>query len=174
MPKNIEAATLEDLFSKDLQGYLPILVDIEDDGIIWETKDAYDEDGHLRLVSGNVPIMYEGKKFRPAVFTFEQPQEDGTKVGNTSITISAIDKRVVEIIEQIENPPIVNVVAAYAKINEEEVAFSKIYHYRFQMGSVQWDGVTAKWNLMFDSAMNQNMPVDLATESRCPAAYEDN
>ena len=42
------------------------------------------------------------------------------------------------------------------------------------MGSVQWDGVTAKWNLMFDSAMNQNMPVDLATESRCPAAYEDN
>lgn len=174
MSKNIEAATLEELYAQNTDGFLPILVEIQDDNIIWQTKDAYDEDGYLRLVSGNIPVMFEGKKYRPAVFVFEPPSEDGKKVGNTNITISAVDRKVVEIIEQIETKPNVRIVAAYCKTNDEEIIFSKIYHYNFTMGSVQWDGVTAKWQLTFDTAMEQNAPVDLATEARCPAAYEQN
>lgn len=172
MPKNIEASTLEELFAQNTDGCLPILVEIQDDNIIWQTKDAYDEDGYLRLVSGNIPVMYEGKRYRPSVFTFEQPSEDGKKVGNTNISICAVDKRIIEIIEQIETRPKVEIVAAYCKASDEEIIFTKLYHYRFTMGQVQWDGITAKWSLTFDTAMEQNAPVDLATEARCPAAYE--
>ena len=174
MPHNIEAATSEELFKQDTDGCIPLLVDITDDNIIWNSPDSLDENGHLRLVYGNIPMIYEGKKYRPANFSFEPPSEDGVKVGSASVTISAIDQRVTEIIETIESSPHLTVIAAYSKMGDEEFVFSKLYHYEFTMGSVQWDGITAKWNLTYDSAMEQNCPVDMATEARCPAAYDQN
>ena len=116
--------------------------------------------------------MYEGKKYIPCYFSFEVPSEDGQKVGDTSITISAIDQRIIEIIRSIKSKPTATVIAAFAKINDTKIMFSKLYHYRFDMSNANWDGITAKWNLTFDPMMKQNVPVDKATAQRCPAAYD--
>ena len=171
--KNIESTTLEELFSQDTDGHIPILLDIEHEDVCCdERSNGEQEDGHLRLINNSVPGRYEGKKYIPCYFSFEVPSEDGQKVGDTSITISAIDQRIIEIIRSIKSKPTATVIAAFAKINDTKIMFSKLYHYRFEMSNANWDGITAKWNLTFDPMMKQNVPVDKATAQRCPAAYD--
>lgn len=170
--RNIESITLQELFAQDTDGNIPILLDIQSDEIFWE--DQAQENGHLRVVNNNVAVMFEGKKYLPAFFSFDQPSEDGTKVGDTSITISAIDQRVIEIIRSITQKPIAVIDALFTRIDDAKIMFSKLYHYRFQMSDVTWDGVSAKWKLTFDPAMALNVPVDEAIETRVPAAYEQN
>jgi hypothetical protein len=107
-----------------------------------------------------------------SVFTFSPPQEDGKKVGNANITISAIDKRIIEIIRSVSSKPVATIEAFFVK-NDNEVSFSRLFNYEFEMTSVSWDGVSAKWNLVFDPVSILNIPRDLATQARCPAVVKE-
>lgn len=169
MPKNIQTTTLAELFDRASDGNIPVLVDIQHEGIIWADDEPEQENGHLRLVNNNAKVKYNGKTYYPAYFSFRLPSEDGQKVGNTSVTISAIDQRVIELIRSIGSMPRCVFEAFYSRINGTQIAFSRLYHYEFLMDSVVWDGVTAKWNLVFDPAMQLNVPRDLATVNRCPS-----
>lgn len=172
--KNIESIALEELFSQNSDGNIPILLDIEHEDIVWD-KDTFGQfNGHLRLVNNNVAVMYEGKKYLPSSFSFEIPGEDGATVASTNITISAIDQRIIEVIRSISSKPKANIVAAFTSIDDTKIIFSKLFHYTFEMSNCTWDGVTARWTLTFDPAMLQNIPVDKASAARCPAAYEQN
>ena len=59
--------------------------------------------------------------------------------------------------------------AFYTRLTDTQIVFSKLYYYEFQMDSATWDGITAKWNLVFDSAAQLNVPRVLATVNRCPS-----
>lgn len=172
--KNIESTTLEELFSQDTDGCIPVLMDIQHDSIVWSDNSQEQENGHLRIVNNSIPVYFEGKKYSPAYFSFELPSEDGKTIGNSTVTISAIDQRVIEVIRSITENPKAVITAAFSKISDTEIIFSKLYRYEFEMGSVTWDGVSAKWGLTFDPAMGRNIPADLASKARCPAAYEQN
>lgn len=168
MPKNIEAVTISELFDRASDGNIPILVDIQHGSIVWEDNKEQ-ENGHLRLVNNNAKVKYQEKVYYPAYFSFVLPSEDGQKVGNTSVTISAIDQRIIEVIRSINSAPKCVFEAFYTKLSDTQILFSKLYHYEFLMDSVNWDGITAKWNLVFDSACQLNVPRVLATVNRCPS-----
>lgn len=172
MVTNIDSMTLEELFAQDTDASIPILLTIHHEEIIWADKTYEQEDCYLRLINTNIPVIFEGKKYLPAHFSFELPSQDGKKVGDTKITISAIDQRVIEIIRSINSNPTAEISAVFQKINDSEIIFKKLYHYKFEMQSVDWNGISAQWKLIFDPAMNVNIPADLATAQRCPAAYE--
>lgn len=170
--RNIESTTLEELFSSSTSGSLPILIDIRHDALKWQDKSLEQEDKHMRLINAPTAVRYNGKKYLPAVFSYTLPTEDGTKIGNTSITISAIDRRVVELIRSIKTYPIAVIEAFFTKIDGNSYAFSRLYHYEFQMRDVTWDDSTAKWNLVFDPVMQMNVPKDLGTKSRNPGVLQ--
>lgn len=174
MVKNIDSMTIEELYSQDTASSIPILLTIRHGGIVWTDNSGAQENGFLRLINSNVPVIYEDKKYLPANFIFELPSEDGKKVGDTKISISAIDQRIIEVIRSIDSNPIAEITAVFQYISETEITFKKLYNYRFEMQSVEWNGVSAQWKLMFDPAMNVNIPADLATSIRCPSAYEQN
>lgn len=168
MPKNIESITMSELFDRASDGNIPILVDIQHGNIMWEDN-IEQENGHLRLVNNNAKVKYQGKTYYPAYFSFITPSEDGQKVGNTSVTISAIDQRIIEVIRSIKSAPKCVFEAFYTRLTDTQIVFSKLYYYEFQMDSATWDGITAKWNLVFDSAAQLNVPRVLATVNRCPS-----
>lgn len=167
--RNIESTTLEELFSSSTAGSLPILIDIRHDALKWKDSSLEQEDRHMRLINAPTAVRYNGHKYLPAVFGYTMPTEDGTKVGNSTITISAIDQRVVELIRSIRTPPVAVIEAFFTKPTEDSFAFSRLYHYEFEMRDVTWDATTAKWILVFDPVMQINVPKDLATRSRVPA-----
>ena len=167
--KKIDSITIKELFEENQSATLPILLDIQHDLIRWEDESLGQEQGHLRLINSNVAVKFGGWKYMPAFFQFTQPQEESNKIGQTSITISALDRRIIRIIRSITTAPKAVIDALYAKISENEFAFSRRCRYEFAMSSVSWDSTTAKWTLIFDKTMQNNIPRDLATAPRVPA-----
>lgn len=176
--RNIDSITINEVFKESTDGSFPVLLDIQHEDIIWVDNSQSQENGHLRLINSVTPVKYKGdnaeaKQYLPAHFEFTQPQEDGVKVSNTTITISAVDKRIIEVIRKIKTNPRAFIDAFYARLDESsgtpKYAFSKAYKYEFLMTSCTWDNITAQWNLVFDPAMQINVPKDTATMSRCPS-----
>lgn len=173
--REIESATLEELFSETTSGSFPVLMDIRHDALVWSSnkdkdiQDLQQKDGHLRLINSNTAVKYNGERYLPANFSYTLPTEDGAKVSQTSITISAVDRRIVELIRSIKSSPIAVIEAFFTKPTETSFAFSRLYHYEFKMKDVTWDDVTAKWTLVFDPVMQVNVPKDLGTKSRNPS-----
>lgn len=174
--KQINSITLEELFKENSNANVPVLCDVIHDNIKWSDSSNDQENGHLRLINAPTAVRYNGKKYLPSVFSFTAPSEDGKKVSSTNISISALDKRIVELIRSInENAPKLVIEAFYTKttIDTNEVyMFSKLYHYEFEMNSVTWDSTNARFNLIFDPVMQTNVPYDKATTLRCPAINE--
>lgn len=168
MGKKIESATLEELFASNTSGSLPILIDVRHDALKWTDRTYEQDDKHLRLINAPTAVRYDGHKYLPAYFSFTMPQEDGNKIGQSSITISTIDQRIVELIRTIRTRPIMVIEAMFTKPTDNTFAFSRIYHYEFEAKSATWDDSTAKWDLVFDPVMQMNVPKDLGTKTRCP------
>lgn len=170
--RSLEIETLKELFDQNQSGNIPVLVEIKHPEIKWKDNSQEQENGYLRLINAPMAVMFNGHKYLPSVFQFSIPKEDGSKVGDTSITISSIDQRIIEVIRAIKTNPIATIEAFYSKISDDEYMFSKLYHFEFKMGSCSWDDVTAKWTLEYDPAMQINVPKDKATTFRCPAVNE--
>lgn len=168
--RKIETMTAEELLRPATGGSFPILVDIQHTEIVWTDGSDDQEDGHLRLINANFPVRYSGHYYLPCVFKFTMPSEDGKKVGSTDITISAIDKRIIEIIRSINSKPKAVIEAFFTKY-DSTVYFSRLYKYEFEMTNCIWDGATAKWTLVFDPTMQLNVPRDLASQARCPGDF---
>ena len=171
--KNIETTTIEELFSSSTDGSIPILLDVQSDEIVWDDNDTEQEYGHLRLINCPTPVRYNGHKYLPAYFAASLPEEDGQKVGNASLTISAIDQRIIQIIRSITTQPKCVIESLFAKMNDDTFVFRKLNKYEFVMDSVSWDDVSAKWELIFDPVAQINVPRDKGSSIRCPAIYEN-
>ena len=175
--KTITVATLKELFEENSSGVIPILADVQHDGIVWTDNSYEQEDHHLRLINDTCAVKYNGHKYLPSNFSFTMPEENGKKIGSTTITISAIDQRITEIIRSItEKAPKLVIESFFVKRDVDgntAYAFSKMCHYEFEMTNVRWDSLNAQWDLVFDSTMQLNVPLDEANDLRCPAINEE-
>lgn len=176
MNKRIDTTTIEELYKENKSGHIPVLLDIISDEIIWDDNYKNQENGHMRLINSDTAVMYNGNKYLPAYFSCSLPQEDGKKIGNASITISAIDQRIIQIIRSITQQPKCVIESVYAKMKTEDdhtvFVFKKLNKYEFAMSSVSWNESTADWTLVFDPAMQINVPKDKGSIMRNPAIYE--
>lgn len=173
MNTRIETATLEELFSNEQTGCVPVLMDIKHDRLVWQDDSLGQENGHFRVINDTRGVKFGGKTYLPMSFSFEAPSEDGKSVGSASVTISAIDRRIIEIIRMIDTPPTCEIEAYYEKIGENKIKFTKLFGYKMKMSSVVYDKMTAKWNLSYSGALALNIPRDTGTAIRCPAATEE-
>lgn len=171
--KRINTVALKELFDENTGGAIPILADIQHDHIKWTDNTHEQEDGHLRIINDMAAVKYKGQRYIPASFSFTLPSEDGKKISNTTITVSSIDQRIIEIIRGINSaPPILTINAVFGKQEIEGrtgYTFHDLGEYKFSMTNCRWNGLTAQWDLVFDSVMQLNVPVDMGTVYRNPA-----
>ena len=162
--------------------FLPVLIDIKHSGIYWgpDTGEgqARQENGHLRLVNDVRGLMFKGddvapRWYAPCTFSFKPGKDDGKNTANASVTISAADSRIIEVIRSIEESLYCQVVALYAKMKSDTgkvtYTFTKIYGKEFEMTSVSWDGISAQWTLNPDSTLDSNTPRDKGSLFRFPS-----
>lgn len=171
----LDVITMNDLWQKDIDGWLPVLMDIYNPDIVWtqEEKDAYNqEDSYIRVIADDNQVVYKGKTYLPCAFTYTPPESDGKKVGAASITITALDSRVKKMLRIIKIPSQVTVVSMFAKVSRD--SGSPIYKYKeisakpFMMTSASSNPTTASFNLTFGNNFGQNIPYDIATQDRVP------
>jgi len=171
----LDVITINDLWQKHIDGYLPVLMEIYNPDIIWtqEEKTAYgQEDSYLRVIADDNRVVYKSKTYLPCAFTYSPPELDGKKIGTASISISALDSRVKKMLRTISLPSEATIVSMFAKATRENG--NVIYKYReisskpFRMNTANSTKATATFNLSFGKNLIQNVPYDIATQDRVP------
>jgi len=171
--KNIQTIALEELWNQNTDGHLPVLLEIFNPDIKWGDDEQEQENMYLRVIDDSNPVVYKGKKYIPARFDFTPPEETGKTIGNASITLSAIDSRVVQMLRSIELQCQVTVMAMFAKKVTESGSttymFYPLDHLRTKMNSASYNRVTAQMNLVFKDVLKLNVPRDKATKNQLPS-----
>ena len=174
MKKNIDVVTISDLWKKDNDGYMPVLMEIYNPDIKWESSSYEQDDCYLRLIANDSKVIYKGKTWLPCAFTFSPPETDGQKVGTASVTISALDARVRFLLRTIRISCDVRIVAMFAKMEKDDSSGKFVYKFApldsfdFEMQQATATNTTATFSLTFKSSLQQNVPFDLATSDRVP------
>ena len=66
--KNINAVALEELWKKDTDGHIPVLMEIFNPDIKWEDGSLEQENMYLRVIDDSNPVMYKGKRYLACKF----------------------------------------------------------------------------------------------------------
>lgn len=174
----IDVMTMQELWNKDTDGYLPILLEIYNPDIAWseEEKEVYGQENcYLRVIADENKVKYKGYTWLPCAFDYTPPESDGKKIGVASISISALDSRVRKLLRTIRLPSKAKVVAMFAKQTKEDnghfiYKFKELNTMSFDMNNATSDKAKATFNLVFSNVLSQNVPYDIATQDRTPSA----
>lgn len=178
MTSNLNIVTIQELLKENVEGFMPILIDVYNPDIYWteEERQIYKQDNsHLRFINDVNTVVYRGKTYLPCSFDYTPPESDGSKVGNASVSITALDYRVRELLRKIKTPSELKIIAMFMKLNKDSVENKFIYKYKelksasFKMSTANMNKITATFNLAFDRALSQSIPYDTATSERVPS-----
>jgi hypothetical protein len=170
--KTIQSVALEEIWKQNSDGYMPVLLEIYNPDIKWNDKSLAQEDMYLRVIDDSNPVVYKGKKYLSCRFEYTPPEEDGKKLGQASINISAIDSRVTQMLRSIELQCEVKVVAAFAK-NGNVYKFLPIDYLTAKMPTATYDRITATLSLINKDVLSLNVPRDIATKNTLPSVDVD-
>lgn len=178
---NINVITMNELAQENVDGFLPILIDVYNPDISWseEEREIYKQDNsHIRLICDENKVIYKEKTYLPCSFSFQPPETDGGKIGTASVSITALDHRVRRVLRSINLTSELNIISVFEKIEKEEKSGKFIYKFvpiksaKFSMVSASVNQMTATFNLVFDRGLEQSVPYDMATPERVPAAIQ--
>lgn len=171
--KKIEVAALEELWKQNTNGHLPVLLEIFNPDLKWNDNSYEQENMYLRVIDDSNPVVYKGKRYLPCCFSYTPPEEDGKTIGQSSISISALDSRIVQMLRSIELPCEVTVMAMFAKRQNENgnttYKFIPLDNLKTKMLSASYNATTAQFNLTFKDVLKLNVPRDVATKDLLPS-----
>lgn len=176
MKKNIDVVTMSELWKSDRDSFLPVLMEVYNPDIKWESKEYEQDDCYLRLTANDSKLIYKGKTWLPCAFNFSPPETDGQKIGAASVTISALDARVKFLLRTIRVSCTAKIVAMFAKIEKDnnsgkfQYKFIPLDSMEFKMNQATVSNTTATFSLTYKSPLQQNVPYDVATTDRVPGA----
>jgi len=168
---------MEELWKEDTDGHIPVLMEIFNPDIKWADGSDEQENMYLRVIDDSNPVIYQGKKYLPCKFNYTPPEENGKNIGEASITISAIDTRIVEILRSVQVECDVTVVAAFAKKTTVNEGGQEVTTYRFfpfdelkaKMQSATYSRTTAQLSLVCKDVLKLNVPRNIATKDKLPS-----
>ena len=181
MPKTIQTVAVEELWKDNTDGHIPVLMEIFNPDIKWEDNSLEQENMYLRVIDDSNPVVYRGKKYLPCKFTYTPPEENGKSVGGASITLSAIDSRVTQLLRSVEVECEVSVVAAFAKKTTVTEGGNEVTTFKFlpldelksKMSSATYNKVTAQLSLAYKDVLKLNVPRNIATKDKLPSVNAD-
>ena len=177
MNKNLDVDVLKDFYKQTSDFNLPVLLEIYNPDIKWDSDEYEQEDCYLRVISSDCKVKYKNKTWLPCAFVFTPPDSDGQKIGSSQISINAVDARVKFLLRMIRTASEASIIAMFEKIEKTD-SNGFIYKYiplkdlNFTMDSASLSGTTATFNLTFKSPLQQNIPFDIATQDRVRGAVQ--
>jgi hypothetical protein len=179
--KNIQTVLMEEIWKDDTEGHIPVLMEIFNPDIKWSDGSGDQENMYLRVIDDSNTVVYKGKKYLPCKFNYTPPEENGKTIGQASITISALDTRIVEVLRSVQEECQVSVVAAFAKKvtvtqSGQETTTYKFYpldELQAKMQSATYSRTTAQLNLVYKDVLKLNVPRNIATKDKLPAINQN-
>lgn len=179
--KNIQTVALEELWKDSTDGHMPILVEFFNPDLKWKDGSSEQENMYLRVINDSNPVIYKNKKYLPCKFNYTPPEENGKTIGQASITISAIDTRVVQMLRSCQVESEITVVAVFAKktivtesgVDRTTYKFYPLDELKSKMESANYSRTTAQLNFVYKDVLKLNVPRNIATRDKIPSVNID-
>lgn len=174
---NLSVVTMSELMQEDIEGYFPILLKVENSDISWteEEKNVYKQnDGEICLICDENTVIYKGRTYLPCSFSAQLPENDGSKIGSATISITALDARVKKLLRSIRAESEIEFIAMFCKCDKKDSGgflfkYIPLKSAKFTMTTASMANGTASFKLTFDKALSQIIPYFVATQDRVPA-----
>lgn len=170
--KNIQRVCMEEIWKESTDGHIPLLLEIYNPDIKWDDGSTEQDNMYLRVIDDSNAVIYKGKRYLPCKFTYDPPEENGKSIGESAITISAIDSRVIQILRSIEVQCEVRVMAMFAK-KDNQYKFYPLEHLKAKLPSATYDRITAKLQIVSKDVLKLNVPRHTPTKNQLPSINEN-
>lgn len=181
MARNIQSFVLSELCKQNIGGTLPVLVEIYNEELYWGDNSYEQENCYLRVVNDSQSVRYGGKRYIPCAFDMELPEEDGKTLKPITLTVSAIDSRMIQLLRSTALKSTVSVKACFAKETTEtdggrtktRFAFYPLADYKFRVKGANCTRLTATLTLEVEDIMSLQAGRDKATQEKFPALVSE-
>lgn len=117
-------------------------------------KISHQSFGDMFYANSSDNIVFNSNIYNAANFTLDPPDIDGSKIGNATVTISAIDQLWIERIRMIQTPAELRLMAVI--IYDEFGGYAGIESLEensFTLRLANWNEISISWDLSFDERM---------------------
>ena len=123
----------------------------------------------LYFVNADEPITYDGNIYNAASFSIEPPSRDGDKIGDATLTISAIDQFWVQKIRAVQKPAklLFMAVIVYDENNGVE-GVEPMEEMSFTLRVARFNEISVTWSMIFDERMAILVPADICNAMNTP------
>jgi len=117
-------------------------------------KISHPEYGDMYFANSSHNINYNGNIYIAASFSIQPPDAQGAKIGNATLTISAIDQFWIEKIRGTQIPAQLQFIAAILYDELGVMGIEPLEENSFTLRAANWNEISISWEMSFDERMN--------------------
>lgn len=121
----------------------------------------------LYFVQNNESVLSNGNTYIPVNFSMTLPVEESGKVQDTTISISAINRQIIEIVRTIVDPPDIKVFI----IRADAPDVIEVGPWDFKLRNISYDVNTMSGNLFFETPLRNNISTIRVSNQTFPGVY---
>jgi len=152
----LSAKSQKELASQRTLSKFPYLIKISCHGYI----DMY-------FANSSKDIEFNNITYKASTFSIQPPARDGSKIGNATLTISAIDQYWIHRIREIKTPAELRFIAVIVHDGGNE-SVELLEDNIFTLRAAQWNEISITWEMVFDENMAIIVPADKCNAMTTP------
>jgi len=117
-------------------------------------KISHPEYSDMYFANSSDNVSYNGNIYNAASFSVQPPSIDGAKIGNATLTISAIDQFWIERIRATQIPAELRFIAAIVYDELGVMGIEVLEENSFILRAANWNEISISWEMSFDERMN--------------------
>jgi hypothetical protein len=129
---------------------------------------THDDYPDMFYTNGSENIIFEGNVYNAAAFSIQPPDRDGSKIGDATLTMSAIDQVWIEKIRGTQKPAKLRFIAVIVYQEGSIAGIEPLEENRFTLRAASWNEVSISWTMHFDENMAVIVPAEKCTAQTTP------
>jgi hypothetical protein len=113
-------------------------------------------------------ITYDGKVYNAATFSIQPPDRDGSKIGDATLTMSAVDQVWIEKIRSTQKPAKLRFIAVIVYQEGSIAGIEPLEENTFTLRAANWNEIAITWSMHFDENMAIVVPAEKCNAQTTP------
>jgi hypothetical protein len=113
-------------------------------------------------------ITFDGEVYNAATFSIQPPDRDGSKIGDATLTISAIDQVWIEKIRSVQTPAKLRFIAVIVYREGSIAGIELLEENSFTLRTANWNEISITWSMRFDENMSIVIPAEKCNAQTTP------
>lgn len=165
MPRSINPRARTQVQSSEIQDVILVVLDIDHTSL----------SSPIRVVNNTQGIEWNGNTYEASSFKFKPPAQEEGELSNATLTLSNIDRRIMETVRSIDSAPTVTANVVFVKHDELDPALAVVKEagpWAFDLSEVRYDAKSITGTLTLNLKPKQTLSTVRVTFSNFPGLVQ--